>query len=253
MIKTRQESQDALGFTRRRILKATVIGAGLITLNGLAGCTEFLPRKAEESDKVANLEAQGAKIDRDLLQATLEQWRKVVRVQNGLETTTVSQMAEWEDIAKQMTFRLLDQVDASGLDAEISRGLADLPEEVTFPRRITSQFIAKLEDVLRPEQVKVLEERLSKPVKKSQVVDPLLREGGVSAHLRKLLSSVESHTASQGVVKALGCPSTSVGICSFAFIVAFTFCAFDYDCSVSAGVASAVCLAALLAGGCIQP
>jgi hypothetical protein len=253
MINTHQESQDALGLTRRRILKATVIGAGLVTLNGLTGCTEFLSRKPEESGRVANLEAQGAKLDRDLLQATLQQWRKVARVHNGLETTTASQLAEWEDIARQMTFRLLDQVDTSGLAAEINRGLADLPEEVTFPRRLTSQFIARLKDVLRPEQVKVLDEELSKPARKSKVVDPLLKEGGVSAQLRKLLSSAEPQTNSLGAVKALGCPSNSVGICAFAFIVALTFCAFDYDCSVSAGVASAVCLTALLAGGCIQP
>jgi hypothetical protein len=241
-------------------------GAGLVALGGLTGCTTQVIEMETESKPKSTVMAQAAQPNRGLMRATLEQWKRVIRVQNGIDKVSERQLAEWEDQAKRMTLELLDHLDEVGLTSEMDDALKELPEEIQIPREVAAAFMEQLKDVLRPEQFKILRRELLEPIKKSQAVEPVLKDGGISAHMRKLLRSLLLRRAASEAASDPDllsgfhiplpegdseCSRTAVEICAFAFIVAAEFCAFFEDCPTAAGVASAVCLVSLTVGECI--
>jgi hypothetical protein len=242
---------------RRQLLKLLGMGSGVLTLETLSGCT--LPLRWDSSPDAGKASSMGlgkANLDRGLAQATLDQWKKVLRAQHGMENVSPSEVERRITQARDMTLRLLDHIDQIGLSKKIDRSLMGSPEEIAVSEEEIYEATCILQDAIPADELQELESRIPRRVNKSAVLDPILKEGGVSQHFRNAMAQLNVQTsalrtatseaeAGQFVTGMGSNCSWGVGVCAVLFTLLLLTC--GDECSQSTtDVVIAVCFAGIV-------
>lgn len=242
---------------RRQLLKLWGMGSGVLTLGALSGCTLPLRWDSSPDDgKASSMGLSKANLDKGLAQATLDQWKKVLRAQYGMENISPSEVEKRISHAKGMTLRLLDHIDEIGLSKKIDSALIGRPEEIAVSEKDIFEATRILQDAMPADELHKLEKRIPRRVNKSAVLDPILKEGGVSQHFRNLMAQLNIQASTLGTAtseseagqfaRAMGSNcSWAVGICAGLFTLLLLTC--GDECSQSTtDVVIAVCFAGIV-------
>ncbi len=243
---------------RRQMLRLLGVGGCVLTLGALNGCA--LPLRWDSSLAKGEASSMGlgkAELDRGLAQATLDQWKKVLRVQHGMENVSPSEVERRITHAKDLTLRLLNHIDEIGLSKKIDGALIGSPEEIVVSENDVYEATRILQDAMPADELQELKKRIPRRVSKSAALDPILKEGGVSQHFRNVmaqlnvqasvLKTANSEEAEAGqFVTAMGSNcSWGVGVCAVLFTLLLLTC--GDECSQSTtDVVIAVCFAGIV-------
>lgn len=238
--------------SRRTLLRGLSLGAGILALGGLSGCTQFLKR-SESSVSLAPAGASNARQRlAQLAHEAKEAWKSALRAQNKIERVDAAELERRLVHAKHKMLQLLDQLDAEGITAQIDQQLRALPEQFEYPEGVKNRYREELRDILLPEQRARLEDLFTRSGDR-KAVNEVLAAGGVSAYIRKRLDEVDQRTlrpAQAFIPLALWPCHGAIGVCMTAFGIALMFCAGNADwCDEATAIAAAICLAAVL--GCL--
>lgn len=236
--------------TRRTLLRGLSLGAGILALGGLSGCTQFLKR-SESSVPLAPAGASNAR--QRLAQAAheaKEAWKSVLRAQNKIERVDAAELERRLVSAKHKMLQLLDQLDAEGITAQIDQQLRALPERFEYSLEVKEYYRREFQNVLTEEQGKRLEEALSKPAT-NDAIHKVLNKGGVSPYLREKLAEVRLQPSLTPLTAAAwpdwGC--TAAACLTAAAVAAWTCQIFGWAsdaCTHAWAVAAGFCLAAFI-------
>jgi hypothetical protein len=183
---------DAKQLSRRALLKGLGMGAGLIALSGLSGCTWFLPR-SESSVPLAPAGAGGEAARRRLAQLAREakeSWKGVLRAQNRIEHVGAEELERRLRHAKRTMLDLIEEMDRQGVTAQVDAQLQALPEQFEYPEAVKQYYREEFRGVLTSGQYQQLEEYLARPGT-NEPAQRVLQEGGVSSYIRKKLADVQ--------------------------------------------------------------
>jgi hypothetical protein len=242
---------DAKQLSRRALLKGLGMGAGLIALSGLSGCTWFLPR-SESSVPLAPAGAGGEAARRRLAQLAREakeSWKGVLRAQNRIEHVGAEELERRLRHAKRTMLDLIEEMDRQGVTAQVDAQLQALPEQFEYPEAVKQYYREEFRGVLTSGQYQQLEEYLARPGT-NEPAQRVLREGGISSYLRRKLAELRVEPTANLKASPLSWIWCFVMICAAAAAVAAAFCEFDQDlCGWAWAVAVGVCIGAGL--GCL--
>lgn len=240
--------------SRRMLLKGLGMGAGLVAVSGLSGCTQFLQR-GESSVPLAPAGAGNAR--QRLAQRAREAkeaWKSVLRAQNKIERVDAAELERRLAYAKRKMLQLLDQLDAEGITAQIDQQLRALPEQFEYPLEVKEYYRRELQDVLTEEQRRRLEGALSKPAT-NEAIHKVLTQGGVSPYLWKKLAEVRVQPAAEpwpSLTTSAAWPDwgcTAAACLTAAAVAAWTCQIFGWAsdvCTRALAAAAGFCLAAFI-------
>jgi hypothetical protein len=242
---------DAKQLSRRALLKGLGMGAGLIALSGLSGCTWFLPR-SESSVPLAPAGAGGEAARRRLAQLAREakeSWKGVLRAQNRIEHVGAEELERRLRHAKRTMLDLIEEMDRQGVTAQVDAQLQALPEQFEYPEAVKQYYREEFRGVLTSGQYQQLEEYLARPGT-NEPAQRVLREGGISSYLRRKLAELRVEPTANLKARPLSWIWCFVMICAAAAAAAAAFCEFYQDlCGWAWAVAVGVCIGAGL--GCL--
>ena len=235
--------------SRRRMVKAMGAGAGLVTLGGLTGCTQLLDAESGVLTGTGDLKALGLRRvpNRRLIQATLNQWRKVVRVNNGIEHVPQPVLKKRVSKAIHMSERLISETKESGYDSWITDKLRNLPNETLLGKETRNQFISKLEGAFTDEQLSRLDFSLGQKYDTDVLVQPIIKHGGWANYYKNIIDHLDQENPleaqqEQGDDDEDNDSSTCRTGCSILLAAGFTLCAGlgTSEACAAGGVASAI-------------
>ncbi len=174
--------------SRRKLLKCLGIGAGAIAINIFAGCTQ-LSNSVLVGDFKIDPQAKA-----DLTTNTLKACRKVLRAYYNLDQISTDELKQRVGHAKEVTLEMINDWDISGHSAQIDRILNTAPDRYEHLKEVKQHYLKEFKDAMTEKHLTKLEELLNTSGTKDSA-NHILKEGGVSALIRKHLSSASSQPA----------------------------------------------------------
>ena len=236
--KQEQREEGQFRLTRRQMLKAVGLSTSLVTLGGLTGCTSFILESSANYEGRNELQVLGMRVNKEYSRTALKRWIKVARIINGVERGSKEELQERIQQAQEATYYLLNHWKETGYAEAVDRMLQEEGNKPPYNIELTADakeaMLQRLKDAYSPYELKRLKNNLPAVVSKRSVIEPILRDGGIEAYIKRLAESASSLPDS---VKAQQCQE----ICIACLAAAIVLCELGVDCVAAAAAAAACC------------
>ncbi|GEM_PF-5741620 len=233
-----EREEGRVRLTRRQVLKAVGLGASLATLSGLTGCTSLIVSTSSSHESREEVQALSLKIDKKLSNIVLNRWIKVVRIVNGVERGSREELQERIQQAQEVTDQMLNHWKeigyAGAIDRMLQQEMYKTPYEIELTNSGKEAILHRLKSAYPPDEIRYFKSNLPSIVSKRSVIEPILQDGGIAAHIQRLAKSASSLS---DPVKAQRCEE----ICIACLAAAIVLCELGIDCAAAAAAAAVCC------------
>jgi hypothetical protein len=165
---------------RRSLLKILGVGSCAMFLGMLNGCAMPVAfTSIPERKEVTGFGLGRGRLDKGLVQATMNEWKRVLRALYNLENISTRELVERVSRAKRMTLQVIDHIDEIGLSTKVDAILRDMPRDIILPKEIVQKILIILQDAFPGREIRRLKDELAVPLRKPHVqVLELVKEHG---------------------------------------------------------------------------